>query len=175
MLKGDRQLTCLTTIYDAMLFVQHGPEPRQWSHTNEPQVAESTNKTGHHHVSGKGSQENRYSCTVDEKRVRGVTSSTRTHRVALDCLFDRINLDPKIIKIKYVDTKHQLANMLTNAISHVMSGTIFSICRISALPAAQKRWRVGCNKEPEKKEMWQSRSRRYPSTEHLCRTNSEKA
>ena len=30
---------------------------------------------------------------------------SRTHRVALDRLFDRINLDPKI-QIKYVDTKH---------------------------------------------------------------------
>ena len=36
----------------------------------------------------------------------------RTHRVALDWLFDRINLDPKI-HIKYIDTKNQLANILT--------------------------------------------------------------
>ena len=32
---------------------------------------------------------------------------SRTHRVALDWLFDRINLDPKI-QIKYIDTKNQL-------------------------------------------------------------------
>ena len=37
---------------------------------------------------------------------------SRTHRVALDWLFDRINLDP-IIQIKYIDTKSQLADMLT--------------------------------------------------------------
>ena len=37
---------------------------------------------------------------------------SRTHRVALDWLFDRINLDPKI-QIKYIDTKDQLAVMLT--------------------------------------------------------------
>ena len=37
---------------------------------------------------------------------------SRTHRVALDWLFDRINLDPKI-QIKYMDTKHQLADILT--------------------------------------------------------------
>ena len=37
---------------------------------------------------------------------------SRTHRVALDCLFDRINLDPQI-QIHYTDTKHQLADMLT--------------------------------------------------------------
>ena len=37
---------------------------------------------------------------------------SRTHRVALDWLFDRINLEPKI-QIKHVDTKNQLADMLT--------------------------------------------------------------
>ena len=36
---------------------------------------------------------------------------SRTHRVALDWLFDRINLDPKI-QIKYIDTKNQLADIL---------------------------------------------------------------
>ena len=37
---------------------------------------------------------------------------SRAHRVALDWLFDRINLDPKI-QIKYIDTKKQLADILT--------------------------------------------------------------
>ena len=37
---------------------------------------------------------------------------SRTHRVALDWLFVRINLDPKI-QIKYIDTKNQLSDMLT--------------------------------------------------------------
>ena len=37
---------------------------------------------------------------------------SRTHRVALDWLFDRINLDSKI-QIKYIDTKNQLASILT--------------------------------------------------------------
>ena len=35
---------------------------------------------------------------------------SRTHRVALDWLFDRVNLDPKI-QIKFVDTENQLADM----------------------------------------------------------------
>ena len=39
---------------------------------------------------------------------------SRTHRVALDWLFDRINLDPKI-QIKYIDTKNQLAHMWTKS------------------------------------------------------------
>ena len=37
---------------------------------------------------------------------------SRTHRVALDWLFDRINLDSKI-QIKYIDTENQLAIILT--------------------------------------------------------------
>ena len=37
---------------------------------------------------------------------------SRTHRVDLDWLFDRINLDPEI-QIKYIDTKNQLADILT--------------------------------------------------------------
>ena len=37
---------------------------------------------------------------------------SRNQRVALDWLFDRINLDPKI-HIKYIDTKNQLADILT--------------------------------------------------------------
>ena len=37
---------------------------------------------------------------------------SRTHRVALDWLFDRIGLDPKI-QIKYIDTKNQLVDILT--------------------------------------------------------------
>ena len=35
---------------------------------------------------------------------------SRTHRVDLDSLFDRINLDSKI-QIRYIDTKHQLADI----------------------------------------------------------------
>ena len=42
---------------------------------------------------------------------------SRTHRVALDWLFDRINLDPKI-QIKYIDTKNQLADILTKGKFH---------------------------------------------------------
>ena len=37
---------------------------------------------------------------------------SRTHRVALDWLFDRINLVPKI-QIKYIDTRKQIADILT--------------------------------------------------------------
>ena len=42
---------------------------------------------------------------------------SRTHRVALDWLFDRINLDSKI-QIKYIDTQNQLADILTKGEFH---------------------------------------------------------
>ena len=48
---------------------------------------------------------------------------SRTHRVAFDSLFDRINLDLQIQR-NYMDTKNQLADILTKGISHVMSGII---------------------------------------------------
>ena len=61
---------------------------------------------------------------------------SRTHRVALDWLFDRINLDPKI-QIKFFDTKNQLADILTKGISHVMSGIICCACLTSAISVLQ--------------------------------------
>ena len=42
---------------------------------------------------------------------------SRTHRVALDWLCDRISVDPKI-QIRYIDTKHQLADILTKRKFH---------------------------------------------------------
>ena len=60
---------------------------------------------------------------------------SRTHRVALDWLFDRINLDSKI-QIKYVDTKNQLADILTKGsftrdeLNHLL--TLFNISHFSS-------------------------------------------
>ena len=42
---------------------------------------------------------------------------SRTQRVALDWFFDRINWDPKI-QIKYIDTKNQIADILTKVKFH---------------------------------------------------------
>ena len=68
---------------------------------------------------------------------------SRTHRVALDWFFDGINFYPKI-KIKYIDTQNQLADILTKEISHVMRGIICCACSISAISVLQfalKQWR----------------------------------
>ena len=70
---------------------------------------------------------------------------SRTHRVALDRLFDRINLDSKI-QIKYIDTKNQLADILTKGNftrdewNHLLS--LFNISHFSSTvcsPAMAKR------------------------------------
>ena len=49
---------------------------------------------------------------IIEGRSPTMRHVSRTHRVALDWLFDRINLDTKI-QIEYIDTKNQLADILT--------------------------------------------------------------
>ena len=49
---------------------------------------------------------------IIEGRSPTMRHVTRTHRVALDWLFDQINLDHKI-QIKYIDTKNQLTDILT--------------------------------------------------------------
>ena len=49
---------------------------------------------------------------IIEGRSPTMRHVSRTHRAALDWLFDRINLDSKI-QITYIDTKNQLADILT--------------------------------------------------------------
>ena len=83
---------------------------------------------------------------------------SRTHRVALDWLFDRINLDPKI-QIWYIDTKHQLADILTkgnftrdewNNLLH-----LFNISHFSSLCCAQNFSLTSCPKTTAKRKQEQ--------------------
>ena len=75
---------------------------------------------------------------------------SRTHRVALVWLFDRINLDPKI-QIKNIDTKNQLADILTKGNftrddwNHLLNLT----SAISALQLALLQWQNELNKDQE--------------------------
>ena len=73
---------------------------------------------------------------------------SRTHRVALDWLFDRINLDSKI-QIKYIDTKNQVADILTkgnftrdewNHLLHLLNISQFSstVCTAAMAKRAQQ-------------------------------------
>ena len=69
---------------------------------------------------------------------------SRTHRVALDWLFDRINLEPKI-QIQYVDTKNQLPDLLTKGcftrdewcnllrLFNIMSFSVFSCSHVRSI------------------------------------------
>ena len=72
---------------------------------------------------------------IPKRRSPTMRHVSRTHRVALDWLFDRINLDPKI-QIKYIDTKNQLADILTKGNStrdewnHLL--TLFNISHFSS-------------------------------------------
>ena len=66
---------------------------------------------------------------------------SRNHRVALDWLFDRINLDPTI-QIRYMDTNISLQTYWQKGISHLMSGTIFFVCLTSAISALSAALRI---------------------------------
>ena len=73
---------------------------------------------------------------------------SRTHRVALDWLFDRMNLDPKN-QIRYIDTKHQLANMLTkgNSTRHEWNNLLhlFNISHFSSTCCTKNFSLVSCS------------------------------
>ena len=85
---------------------------------------------------------------------------SRTHRGALDWLFDRINLDSKI-QIKYIDTKNQLAYILTKGNftrdewNHLLC--LFNIS-LSVLQFALLQWRSDLNKIQEKNESQQNQN-----------------
>ena len=49
---------------------------------------------------------------IQNYNKRPKSNNETCHRVALDWLFDSINLDPEI-QMRYIDTKHQLADILT--------------------------------------------------------------
>ena len=79
---------------------------------------------------------------------------SRTHRIALDWLVDRINLDSKI-QIRYLDTKHQLADILTKGnftrdechnLLH-----LFNISHFSSLCCAQNLSLTSCPKTTAKR------------------------
>ena len=74
---------------------------------------------------------------------------SRTHRVALDWLFERVNLNPKI-QVRYIDTKHQLADILTkgNFTRDEWNGllNLFNISHFSSLGCAQNFSLISCSK-----------------------------
>ena len=82
---------------------------------------------------------------------------SRNHRVALDWLFDRINLDRKI-QIKYVNTKNHLADILTKGkFTHdewnLLLSFFLSVLQFYSL---LWQWRSEFNKNQEKNESQQN-------------------
>ena len=84
---------------------------------------------------------------------------SRTHRVALDWLFDRINLDPKS-KSSTSTPKTNSQTLKRKEISHVLNGIICCACSIFAISVLQFaliQWRNDLNKIQERNESQQSR------------------
>ena len=87
---------------------------------------------------------------------------SRTHRVALDWLFDRINLDSKI-QIKYIDTKNQLADILTKGNftcdewNHLLC--LFNISHFSSTDCSEVMSKKERKKNQVKRQSHQSRNR----------------
>ena len=99
---------------------------------------------------------------------------SRTHRVALGWLFDRINLDPKI-QTGYIDTNHQLADILTkrnfardewNNLLH-----LFNISHFSSLCCAQNFSLTSCPKTMAKRMQEQKREDRIMAKSKPTATN----
>ena len=95
---------------------------------------------------------------------------SRTHRVAFDWLFDRINLEPKI-QIKYVDMPNKESfsrdewNHLLR-LFNIMNFSMFSCSHLSEFLSDRSQSRAPCQKEvnrrlQEKAHQWQNRSLRY--------------
>ena len=83
---------------------------------------------------------------------------SRTHRVALDWLFDRINLDHHNPNQIHWHPKPNSQTHWQRETTHVMNGIIFCVCltlAVSVLPIVLKR----CRKERKKMQVKQNRSR----------------
>ena len=86
---------------------------------------------------------------------------SRTHRVALDWLFDRINLDPKV-QIKYAESKHQLADIVTKGsftrdewhnllhLFNTMNDTTFSCIHFDTILFSPQEINLKCRKDLRK-------------------------
>ena len=95
---------------------------------------------------------------------------SRTHRGALDWLCDTINLDPKI-QIRYIDTKHQVADFLTkgnytrdewNNLLH-----LFNISHSSSTCCAKKSSLISCSEKMAKRVQEQKEEERIVSKSRL--------
>ena len=104
---------------------------------------------------------------VIKMTIKGRSPTTRrvsrTHRVALDWLFDRINLDSKIL-IRYIDTKHQLADILTkgNLTRDEWNNLLqlFNLSHFSPICCAKNSSLISCSKTMAKRAQEQKEEER---------------
>ena len=87
---------------------------------------------------------------------------SRTHRVALDWLFDRINLDPKI-QIKYIDTKNQLTRDEWNHLLNLFNISHFSSTACTAAMAKRAQQESGEERVTAKSRPMMNLTARMPS------------
>ena len=88
---------------------------------------------------------------------------SRNHRVALDWLFDRVNLDSNI-QVRYIDTKHQLADILTKG-NFTCGGWsnllhLFNISHFSSTCCAKNSSLISCLKNDGEKDAETKRRRK---------------
>ena len=92
---------------------------------------------------------------------------SRTHRVALDFLFDRTNPYPKN-QIRYIDTKHQLADFLTRGnFTHDERNNLLLLCNIrhfSSTCCAENSSLTSCSKTMAKRMQEQKEEDRIVAT-----------
>ena len=97
---------------------------------------------------------------------------SRTHRVALDWLFDRINHDSKI-QLRYIDTKHQLVDILTkgNFTRDEWNKLLqlFNISQLSSTCCTKNSNLIGCAKTMGKRMQEQKRTWKKWQNRHLQR------
>ena len=93
-------------------------------------------------------------------------SSTESEIISLDAGLRMDGIPARDLWDLVIEVLHPFSNEPKKSkenVPHVISGIMFSICSISSFSAQQaapKRCRKECNKEQEKRELWQSRSRR---------------
>ena len=110
---------------------------------------------------------------IIKRRSPTMRHVSRTHRVALDWLFDRITLDPKI-EINYIDTKKQLTRMLTKGNfardEWNLLLCLFNISRVSFTDCSEvmtKRTREESGEERQSRDRWWVWLQGFPQLRHL--------
>ena len=106
---------------------------------------------------------------IMKRRSQAMRHVSGTHTAALDGCWTEFNLEPKI-KIKYVDTKNQLADMLTKEsfprdewnhllrLFNIMHFSMFSCSHLASFFLIRSESRAPCQREVR---IWQSQNKRF--------------